>query len=94
MTNSEPTTPDLEPVEHAPEDIVVHDTERRRWTVHTATTGAVVVVRARSSHRNTRDRVVTVLDQDNARGLSDALEWAARCRPVIPEVLPGPRNST
>jgi hypothetical protein len=92
MTPSEPTIPDLEasssssavppsePTEHSPADIVIHDRGRRQLTVRTNPTtmpGAIVIHRwARIP--SDRDRVVAVLDADNARGLSDALQWAAR----------------
>jgi hypothetical protein len=77
MTPSEPTI-DLEPVEHAPQDVVVHDRGQRRWTVFVATSGAVVITRSALRGHPRSERVVAALDRDNARGLSDALQWAAR----------------
>lgn len=37
-----------QPVEHAPEDVVIHDRGQRRWTVTRATTGFVVIVQSRA----------------------------------------------
>ena len=67
-----------QPVEHAPEDVVVLDRGQRRLTVFVATSGAFVIIRSPLRGRPRSDRVVTALDRDNARGLSDALQWAAR----------------
>ena len=49
MTPSEPTTIDLEPMEHVPEDVVIHDRGQRRWTgrvVTAPTNGAAGVLPA------------------------------------------------
>ena len=38
-----------QPVEHAPEDVVIHDRGQRRWTITRATTGFVVIVQSRGA---------------------------------------------
>jgi hypothetical protein len=93
--HSEPTIPDLGPIETAPEQIVVFDRAQRRWTTHLSPLGHVVVVRSALPDHPARERVVTGMDRDNALSLSDALAWAARLPdPVTPDVLSGPGNST
>jgi hypothetical protein len=58
MTPSEPTTNDLEPIEHVPENVVIHDRGQRPWTVHTATMGIVIVVRWRRDGAATQPPLV------------------------------------
>jgi hypothetical protein len=38
-----------QPVEHGPDDVVIHDRGQRRWTVTRATTGFVVIVQSRGA---------------------------------------------
>jgi hypothetical protein len=66
------------PIERTADAVVIHDTDGRRLTVSpSSTTGTIVIVR-RTGHHAT---LVTVLDRDNARGLSDALAMAAAVDP-------------
>jgi hypothetical protein len=75
---SEPTIPDLGPVETSPEDIAIFDRSTRRWTVRT-TAGWVVLLRGAPPLRHGGEgrRVITALTPDAARSLADALNWAA-----------------
>ena len=78
---SEPTIPDIGPIEHSPADIRIMDRSRRRLIVSATATGVVVVAQSDEVEQGiqvvTRSKVLTALDRDNARGLSDALQWAA-----------------
>ena len=81
MTPSEPTVPDIGPVETQPADIRIMDRSRRRLIVSATATGVVVVAQSDEVEQGiqvvTRSKVLTALNPANARGLSDALVWAA-----------------
>jgi hypothetical protein len=65
---------DLGPIERNPQDVVIYDRGARRLATFVATSGDIVI---RAELRGSQ-RVVTALNAENARRLSDALQWAAR----------------
>jgi hypothetical protein len=82
MPYSEPPIIHLEPLEHAPQDVVIYDRTARRWTVRLSNSGQWVgLVRGPTpglpGGRGRGNRLIGAFNADHARNLADALTWAA-----------------